>query len=92
MEQYQYLTDVCQHNGNIDPVFLKKAITDRTKAIIVVHTYWLPADMDEIMKIVKKIICIKLLKIVLNAHGTLYKGKPVGTFGDIGDLILNLNK
>ena len=83
--------DVSRKNGNIDPVFFEKAITKRTKAIVIVHTYGIPADMDSIMKIAKK-NNIKVIEDCAQAHGTLYKGKPVGTFGDIGVFSLNVNK
>jgi len=65
----------------IDPVDIEKRITKRTKVIVVVHYMSMPADMDRIMALAKK-YDIKVLEDVSHAHGALYKGKMVGTFGD----------
>ncbi len=68
---------------NIDPFAITEKITARTKAIIPVHLYGQACDMDPIMDIAKR----KSLHVVedcAQAHGALYKGKKVGTFGDIG--------
>jgi dTDP-4-amino-4,6-dideoxygalactose transaminase len=65
----------------IDPVDIEKRITDRTKVIVVVHYMSMPADMDAIMALAKK-YNVKVLEDVSHAHGALYKGKMVGTFGD----------
>ncbi|MCX8081986.1 MAG: DegT/DnrJ/EryC1/StrS family aminotransferase [bacterium] len=66
----------------IDPDDIEKRITGRTKAIVVVHYCSRPADMDRIMKIAKK-YNLKVIEDVSHAHGALYKGKLVGTFGDV---------
>ena len=65
---------------NIDVNLIEAAITKNTKAIIVVHLYGQPADMDEINKIAE---CydIKLIEDAAQAHGALYKGKRVGGLG-----------
>jgi len=65
----------------IDPNDIENKITDKTKAIIVVHYSGMPAKMDEIMKIAKK-YHLKVIEDASHAHGALYKGKMVGTFGD----------
>ncbi|MCF6174274.1 MAG: DegT/DnrJ/EryC1/StrS family aminotransferase [Victivallaceae bacterium] len=65
----------------IDPIDIEKRITDRTKIIVVVHYMSMPADMDAIMALAKK-YNIKVLEDTSHAHGALYKGKMVGTFGD----------
>lgn len=65
----------------IDPGKISAAITERTKAIIPVHLYGHPADMDAIMDIARA----KNLKVVedcAQAHGTHYKGRHVGSIGD----------
>lgn len=66
---------------NIDPEKIEPAITGRTKAIIPVHLYGQPCDMDPIMAIAKKYnLCV--VEDCAQAHGALYKGKKVGSFGD----------
>ena len=61
---------------------LKHNITDNTSAIIVVHLYGHPSDMDEIVKI-SQTKDLKLLEDCAQAHGARYKGQKVGTFGDL---------
>lgn len=66
---------------NIDPSCIEAAITPRTKAIMVVHLYGQPADMDAIKAIAKK-HNLKVIEDAAQAHGARYKGKRVGTLGD----------
>jgi len=76
---------------NIDPIDLERKITEKTKAIIVVHMAGFPAKMDEIMAIAEKYN----LKVIEDAcHGPLseYKGKKLGTIGDIGCFSFFSNK
>ena len=75
----------------IDPKDIEKRITERTKVIVVVHYMSMPADMDAIMAIAKK-HNIKVLEDVSHAHGALYKGKMVGTFGDAAGFSLMTGK
>ena len=65
----------------IDPDDIERHITPRTKAIMVVHYLAMPADMDRIMAIAQK-HNLKVIEDVSHAHGALYKGRMVGTFGD----------
>jgi dTDP-4-amino-4,6-dideoxygalactose transaminase len=65
---------------NIDPLKIRESITKNTKAIIVVHLYGKPCDMDPILEIVKEYGLI-LLEDCAQAHGAMYKNKKVGTFG-----------
>src|SRR3954466_15554855 len=65
----------------MDPAKIEARITRKTKAIIPVHLYGLPAEMDEIMAIARK-HNLKVLEDCAQAHGATYKGKTVGTFGD----------
>ncbi len=67
---------------NIDPKKIEKAITKRTRAIIPVHLYGHPANMDPIMDIAKK-HHLFVIEDAAEAHGALYKGKKVGSFGDM---------
>ncbi|MFC5650547.1 DegT/DnrJ/EryC1/StrS family aminotransferase [Paenibacillus solisilvae] len=75
----------------IDPIDIEHRITERTKAIIVVHYMGHPADMDRIMDIAKK-HNLKVIEDVSHAHGGLYKGRKVGTIGDIGAMSLMSGK
>ncbi len=75
----------------IDPKDIERKITERTKAIMVVHYLAMPADMDAIMAIARK-HGIKVIEDVSHAHGALYKGKMVGTFGDAAGFSLMTGK
>lgn len=66
----------------IDPKAILKAITAKTKAIMLVHSFGQPAEMDKIMKIAQK-HNLKVIEDAAPAFGSKYKGKNVGTFGDI---------
>lgn len=65
---------------NIDPIGIEKAITPRTRAIIVVHLFGQPADMDEIMSIAEK-YGLKVLEDAAQAHGARYYGRRTGGLG-----------
>lgn len=67
---------------NIDPAKIEEKITERTRAIIAVHLYGLPAEMDAIMQIARK-HGLKVLEDTAQAHGATYKGQKTGTFGDV---------
>ena len=66
---------------NIDPLRIEVAITKQTKAIIAVHLYGQPADMDAINAIAKK-HKLKVIEDAAQAHGARYKGRRVGSLGD----------
>jgi dTDP-4-amino-4,6-dideoxygalactose transaminase len=66
---------------NIDPIKIQQRVSPRTKAIIAVHLYGLPAAMDEIVSISRR-LNLKLVEDCAQAHGATYKGQKVGTFGD----------
>ncbi len=66
----------------IDPVDMERRITKRTKAVVVVHYCGMPCDMDAIMKIARR-RKIAVIEDASHAHGGLYKGRMVGTFGDV---------
>ena len=69
-------------NGNLNIEGIKKAYNKNIKAIILVHLNGLPCDLDPIVKFTKK-NKIFLIEDCSQAHGAIYKGKKVGTFGDI---------
>jgi dTDP-4-amino-4,6-dideoxygalactose transaminase len=73
--------DIDEKTYNINPSLIEKAITKKTKAIIPVHLYGQPAEMEQILKIAKK-YKIKVLEDAAQAHGAEYKGKKVGSFGE----------
>jgi len=75
----------------MDPAALEAAITERTKAIIPVHIQGLPADMDAIMEIARR-HSLFVIEDACQAHGALYKGRKVGTIGQIGTFSLNNTK
>jgi dTDP-4-amino-4,6-dideoxygalactose transaminase len=66
---------------NINPLLIEAAITPSTKAIMAVHLYGQPADMDAINAIAREHRLI-VIEDAAQAHGALYKGRPVGTLGD----------
>ena len=66
----------------IDPEKIEEAITPKTKAIILVHLYGHPCDMDAIITIAKR-HNLYVIEDAAEAHGAEYKGKKVGSFGDI---------
>lgn len=77
------LVDADRETLSMDTSQVEKQITSRTRAIIPVHLFGVPVNMDPILRLAKK---HKLLIIedACQAHGALYKGKPVGSFGDVG--------
>ncbi len=62
---------------------LEDAVTDKTKAIMAVHLYGQPCEMDKILDIALK-YNLRVIEDCAQAHGAAYKGKPIGTFGDAG--------
>jgi len=83
--------DIDKDTFCIDPEEIEKHVTGRTKAIIVIHLFGHPAEMDKIMKIAKK-HNLKVIEDCAQAPGAIYNGKPVGTFGDMGIFSLNQHK
>lgn len=72
--------DSDERTYNIDVNKIEEAVTRRTKAIIPVHLYGQPADMDRILEIARKYsLCI--IEDAAQAHGAVYKGRKAGTFG-----------
>jgi len=75
----------------IDPNDIEHRITPRTKAIVVVHYAGMPAEMDAIMEIAGR-HNVKVLEDCSHAHGALYKGKEIGTFGQAAAFSLMTGK
>lgn len=75
-------SDICLDDYSVDLNDLKKKINNKTKAIIVVHLYGYPSNLNEILKIAKK-FNLKIIEDCAQAHGTMYLNKHVGSFGDI---------
>jgi len=76
---------------NMDPADIERKITPNTKAVMIVHYAGFPCDMDAIGDICKR-HNLKLIEDCAHAPGARYKGKPVGTFGDIGCFSFFTNK
>jgi dTDP-4-amino-4,6-dideoxygalactose transaminase len=77
------LVDIDARSFNMDPERLARAITPRTKAIVPVHLYGQPADMDAILAIAHS-HGIPVLEDACQAHGAEYRGRRVGALGEIG--------
>lgn len=75
----------------IDPTRIEEKITNKTKAIMAVHLYGLPCEMDKILSIANK-YKLFVVEDCAEAFGSLYKGKHVGTFGDISTFSFFGNK
>jgi dTDP-4-amino-4,6-dideoxygalactose transaminase len=76
------LVDIDPRSFTIDPSAIEAAITPRTKAILPVHLYGQPADMDPIMEIARRHGLV-VIEDAAQAHGAKYKGRPVGSIGDM---------
>jgi dTDP-4-amino-4,6-dideoxygalactose transaminase len=75
--------DIDPRSFNIDPGSIEAAITARTKAIIPVHLYGQPADMDPILEIARR-RGLAVIEDACQAHGAEYKGRRAGSLGDMG--------
>jgi dTDP-4-amino-4,6-dideoxygalactose transaminase len=75
--------DIDPRTFNIDPAKIEERITARTKAIIPVHIHGVPADMDAIQAIAQR-HGLLVIEDAAQAHGSTYKGRKVGSIGDMG--------
>ncbi len=76
---------------NMDVTQIENKITPRTKAIVIVHVYGLPVDIDPVLEIAKK-HNLKIIEDAAEMHGQTYKEKPCGSFGDISTFSFYTNK
>lgn len=83
--------DVCRDTWVMDADKIEEMISSKTKAILPVHIYGHPVDMDKIMSIAKK-HNLYVIEDATESLGALYKGKAVGTIGNIGCFSFNGNK
>lgn len=74
--------DVCPKTYNIDPLKIEEKITPKTRAIMVVHLFGQAAEMDPVLDIARK-YNLKVIEDACESTFSEYKGKPVGSFGDI---------
>ncbi|MFE6688977.1 DegT/DnrJ/EryC1/StrS family aminotransferase [Streptomyces sp. NPDC057743] len=85
------LADIDVRTRGLDPDSLERTLTERTKVITVVHQWGHPCDMDAILRIADK-HRLRVLEDCSHAHGSRYKGKLCGTFGDAAVFSLQANK
>lgn len=83
--------DIDPATYTIDPTLIEAKITKQTRAIMVVHLFGHPCDMDPIMKLARK-YKLAVIEDAAEAHGALYKGKKVGSIGDIAIFSFYANK
>jgi perosamine synthetase len=85
------VVDCDQATWNMDVAQIEARITPRTKAIMVVHIFGLPVDMDPLLALAHK-HGLKVIEDAAQMHGQTYKGKPCGSFGDISTFSFYPNK
>lgn len=85
------LIDSEPYSWNMDVNKIEEKITEKTKAIMVVHTYGHPVDMDPILKLAED-YGLYVIEDAAEAHGAEYKGKRVGALGDVGCFSFYANK
>ena len=85
------VADIDPDTGCLDPESVASKVTERTKAILIVHQFGYVANMDAIVRIANK-NNLKIIEDCAQAHGARYQKKFVGTIGDIGVFSLNVNK
>lgn len=85
------LVDSNPNTWNMNVEEIEKKITKRTKAIMIVHLYGLPAEVDKILELAEK-YHLKVIEDAAEMHGQTYKRKPCGSFGDISTFSFYPNK
>ncbi len=85
------LVDSTEDTWNMDVNRIEEKITPKTRAILVVHIYGLPVDMDPVLALCKK-YNLYLIEDAAEMHGQTYNGRPCGSFGDISTFSFYPNK
>ena len=85
------LIDCIEDTWNIDPALIAAKVTDRTRAILAVHIYGLPVDIDPVLQLARR-HGIFVIEDAAEQHGQTYKGHPVGSLGDIATVSFYPNK
>jgi dTDP-4-amino-4,6-dideoxygalactose transaminase len=83
--------DIDPRSFNLDPRAIAERITDRTRAIMVVHLHGLPADVEEIRALARR-HRLRVIEDAAQAHGATYRGRPVGALSDVGAFSLHCSK
>lgn len=83
--------DIDLNTLNLDPARIEEAITPQTRAILVIHTFGCPANMDEIVDIARRHQLL-LIEDACEAIGAEYRGRKIGTFGDAAVFAVYPNK
>lgn len=83
--------DICRDTYVMDSEKIESLITKKTKAILPVHLYGHPVDMDKILELAKR-YNLHVIEDATESLGSLYKGRPTGTIGDVGCFSFNGNK
>jgi perosamine synthetase len=85
------LVDCEPDTWNVSAERIAAAITSRTKALMIVHIYGLPVDMDPVLELARQ-HGLKIIEDAAEMHGQTYKGRPCGSFGDISTFSFYPNK
>ena len=85
------LVDAEPRTWNIDPERVLDKLTPRTRALVAVHTYGVPAAIDELREIAQRNGLV-LIEDAAEAHGAMYKGRAAGSLGDVAAFSLYGNK
>jgi perosamine synthetase len=85
------VVDCDPHTWNMDVDLIEARITPKTKAIMVVHIYGLPVDVDPVLALAEK-YGLRIIEDAAEMHGQTYKGRPCGSFGDISMFSFYPNK
>ena len=85
------LVDSDLHTWNMNVNEIEAKITNKTKAIMIVHLYGLPVEIDAVLELAKK-YNLKVIEDAAEMHGQTYKGRPCGSFGDISTFSFYPNK
>ena len=83
--------DIEARGWNLDPALIEARVTPRTRAILVVHLFGHPVDMDPVLEVARR-HKLFVVEDCAEAHGALYKGRKVGSLGDAGCFSFYANK